>query len=157
MKKRTITLLLIALFVALTIACRTSADPTSTSIPSLSETVQVTETQVKTSTPRPPRPTRSPYIELYKASPSAIFFDHTVDRGTGDGVRVFLGESKAFIFEIVGGANCSSMPSGQGYLVRYDDGTEEWKDRVEIEQQPTYVLNNANLYFHDWILYDSCS
>lgn len=156
MKKHTASLLL-ALLVALVIACRTSADPTSTSIPSPFETIRVTETQVKTPTPRPPRPTKNPYMELYKASPSAIFFDHTVDRGTGRGVKVFLGENKAFVFEIVGGANCSSMPSGQGYLVRYEDGTHEWKDRVEIEQQNTYVLNDANLYFHDWTLYDSCS
>lgn len=51
------------------------------------------------------------------------------------GVKVYYGtgEKKSYAFQILGGSeDCSSIPSGRGIKVLYEDGTVEWKDRQYI-------------------------
>ncbi|MFQ5561296.1 MAG: hypothetical protein ACE5FU_12035 [Nitrospinota bacterium] len=48
------------------------------------------------------------------------------------GVKVYhgAGNSKSYAFEVLGGnEKCSTLPSGRGIYVRYEDGSTEWKDR----------------------------
>ena len=116
-----------------------------------------------TNTPKPPTPipsateTPDPYIYLFEVSP-LVFLDHDANRGNGTGLKVYMGEQKVYIFEIIGGGDCPSMPSGQGYLVRYPDtGNEEWKDRRSMEESELFVANDSfALYARDWKVYYNC-
>jgi len=68
-----------------------------------------------------------------------------------------MGELKTYIFEIIGGGDCPSMPSGQGYLVRYPNGNEEWKDRRAMEEAALFVVDDSKaLYSVDWKIYYNC-
>lgn len=118
---------------------------------------------VSTPTPEPPTAipsitaTPDPYIYLFEVS-DLIFLDHDANRGNGKGLKVYMGEQKLFIFEIIGGGDCPSMPSGQGYLVRYPDtGNVEWKDRRAMEESELFVDNDSfALYARDWKVYYNC-
>ncbi len=103
-----------------------------------------------------PTETREPYVYLFEAAPYSIFLDHDSNRGNGAGIKVYMGEQKTFVFEIIGGGSCPSMPSGQGYLVRRPDGKEEWKDRRAMEESELFVANDVTLYAHDWTVYYNC-
>lgn len=104
-----------------------------------------------------PTETSNPYIYLFEVS-DLVFLDHDAYRGDGAGLKVFMGEQKLFIFEIIGGGDCPSMPSGQGYLVRYPDtGNEEWKDRRAMEESELFVANDSRaLFARDWKVYYNC-
>lgn len=113
-----------------------------------------------TNTPEPPTSvptTKEPYIYLFEVS-SLVFLDHDANRGNGEGLKVYMGEQKAYVFEIIGGGNCPSMPSGQGYLVRYSDtGNIEWKDRRAMEESELFVENDSlALFARDWTVYFDC-
>lgn len=50
-------------------------------------------------------------------------------------VKVYFGDDqvKTFAFTIIGADDdCGITPSGKGVLVKYPDGTKEWKDRVYL-------------------------
>lgn len=133
--------------------------------PIVAETAKPTDTPQIASTdtaeqPTPipsPTETPNPYIYLFEVS-DLIFLDHDANRGDGAGLKVYMGEQKLFIFEIIGGGNCPSMPSGQGYLVRYPDtGSVEWKDRRAMEESELFVDNDSRaLYARDWKVYYNC-
>jgi hypothetical protein len=135
------------------------------STPTAIETVKPTDIPqiASTNTPEPPTPipnpteTPDPYIYLFEVS-ELVFLDHDANRGNGEGLKVYMGEQKLFIFEIIGGGDCSSMPSGQGYLVRYPDtGNVEWKDRRAMEESELFVENDSYaLYARDWKVYYNC-
>lgn len=139
--------------------------PELASTPTVVETVKSTDIPqiTLTDTPEPPTPipspteTPDPYIYLFEVS-DLVFLDHDANRGNGAGLKVYMGEQKLFIFEIIGGGDCPSMPSGQGYLVRYPDtGNEEWKDRRSMEESELFVSNDSfALYARDWKVYYNC-
>jgi hypothetical protein len=101
--------------------------------------------------------TPDPYMYLFEVS-DLVFLDHDASRGNGTGLKVYMGEQKLFIFEIIGGGDCPSMPSGQGYLVRYPDtGNVEWKDRRAMEESELFVANDSlALFARDWEVYYNC-
>ncbi len=158
-----VTLLLVSL------ACGTSSNVT-TPTPEIKNTI-VAETAKPTDIPQiaptntvelptlipNPTETPNPYIYLFEVS-DLVFLDHDANRGDGAGLKVYMGEQKLLIFEIIGGGNCPSMPSGQGYLVRYPDtGNEEWKDRRAMEESELFVANDSRaLYARDWKVYYDC-
>ena len=152
-------ILAVLFFVSLACGGNSIQEPKNTAIPINTSTPVVTATIIDTPAPTKtplPTETREPYIYLFEVAPYSVFFDHDVNRGNGNGLRVYLGEQKTFIFEIIGGGNCLSMPSGQGYLVRYPEGNEEWKDREAMEEQELFVANDVTLYAHDWKYYSNC-
>ena len=105
-----------------------------TSVPSLTATL--ISTTSPTSTP-------DPYMWIGGDWPNGIWdyiFKH--ERGARGPLKVYMGVQKSYIFEIIGAAECSSMPSGQGYLVRYTNGNEEWKDRRAMENYELFVLKD---------------
>lgn len=155
-------LLAICALIFASLACGSSADIEVTQV-----IVDVTIKPVITSTPTLESPTpentetpipKEEYVLLFDAAPYSVFLDHNTDRGNGKGINVYLDDDgKRFIFEIIGGSpNCPAMPSGQAYLVRYEDGTEEWRDRQAVENPLTYVKNDSTLLLHDWTFYESC-
>lgn len=118
------------------------------------ETTSTSTETIPTDTPLPintliPSETPDLYFLLYEVKD--YIFDE--NRGAASGVKVYLGELKTFVFEIIGGGNCSLMPSGQGYLVRYPEGNEEWKDRQFMEESPNlFVLqNDIAIYIPKWV------
>jgi hypothetical protein len=112
-------------------------------------------TSAPTNRPNPIE-TKDPYVYLAEYS-YLIFADHDISRGNGAGVKVYRGESKTLTFEIIGGGDCVSMPSGQGYLVRYPDGNEEWKDKRALENAELFVDEDTlKLFKRDWTLYSVC-
>lgn len=126
-------------------------------------TIIVVETAKSTDTPEPPTlipeaiNTPDPYIHLFEVS-SLVFLDHDANRGNGAGLKIYMGEQKLYIFEIIGGGNCPSLPSGQGYLVRYPEtGNMEWKDKRAMEESELFVTNDPfTLYARDWKVYYDC-
>ena len=58
-----------------------------------------------------------------------------------NGVKVYYGLDKAYGFEVVGITNnCPIAPSGKGLLVKYPDGTQEWKDYSAIVYSGNYFI-----------------
>lgn len=77
------------------------------------------------------------------------------------GVKIYYGSGsqKTYGFEAVGGSeNCPSMPSGRGVLVRYPDGTREWKDRGYLVQSELYFVksDDPNAKSLQWIELPGC-
>jgi hypothetical protein len=96
-------------------ATPTGPTPTSTQTETATVTPTKTLTPTKTNTPGPS------YSNLLGQAWA--------------GVKVYYGkgDEKTFTFTIVGfDFNCDRMPSGEGMLVEYTDGTLEWKDRRSI-------------------------
>ena len=90
-----------------------------------------------------PTATPDPYIWIGGDWPYGIWdYIFKPERGARGPLKVYMGEQKSYIFEIIGAAECSSMPSGQGYLVRYPNGNEEWKDRRAMENYELFVLKD---------------
>ena len=141
---------MLSIFFLLSLACGLSANqpPAVTATHTSQPPVQAITSS--------PTETKEPYVYLFEAAPYSIFLDHDSDRGNGAGIRVYMGELKTFVFEIIGGGSCPSMPSGQGYLVRYPDGNEEWKDRRAMEESELFVANDVTLFAHDWTVYNNC-
>lgn len=55
-------------------------------------------------------------------------------------VAVYYGDAKALCCWVVGGdESCDAVSSGRGILVRFENGTTEWKDRS--------AWNNSGIYF----------
>jgi hypothetical protein len=79
-------------------------------------------------TPRPSA-SPSPYMPLL----GHLFVDAKIYYGTG--------ATKALGFTVVGGSSrCHIMPSGKGVLVRYPNGTLEWKDRGALIESGLYFV-----------------
>jgi hypothetical protein len=92
-----------------------------------------------------PQATPDPYVYIGGNWPNGIWdYIFKSDKGARGHLhlKVYMGEQKSNIFEIIGAADCSSMPSGQGYLVRYPNGNEEWKDRQAMENLELFVLKD---------------
>jgi hypothetical protein len=106
-----------------------------------------------------PEATPDPYIYLAGDWPYGVWdYIFKPEKGARGHLhlKVYSGEQKSYIFEIIGAADCSSMPSGQGYFVHYPNGDEEWKDRQAMENLELFVikdeLQNASLDF-SWKIY----
>jgi len=118
------------------------------------KTSELTPMDEPTNTPLPPTAvytatpiaTPDPYMHIGGDWPNGIWdYIFKPEKGARGHLKVYMGEQKSYIFEIIGAANnCSStnFPSGQGYLVRYPEGNEEWKDRRALEKYPLYVLRD---------------
>jgi len=126
------------------------ADSIFTPTPKASE---LPPTEEPTNTPLPPTavyteipiPTSDPYMHIGGDWPFGIWdYIFKPERGARGHTKVYMGELKSYVFEIIGAAICSTdiLPSGQGYLVRYPEGNEEWKDRRALEKFPLYVLKD---------------
>ncbi len=61
-------------------------------------------------------------------------------------VKVYngVGDVKAYAFTILGGnSDCTTLPSGRGLYVEYENGTKEWKDRNYVRSSSYYfILDN---------------
>jgi len=105
-----------------------------TATPSLTETTVFTASPIATA---------DPYMWIGGDWPEGIWgYIFNPDKGARGNLKVFIREQKTLIFEIIGAANCPSMPSGQGYLVRYPNGNEEWKDRRAMENNELFILKD---------------
>ena len=103
-----------------------------------------------------PTATVSPeYIKLSEVA-DKVFLPFDKPDSFGYGLRVYLGENKTYMFEIMGGGDCPDMPSGQGYLVRYREGDTEWKDKEAMENLDLYIPNNGSIDTREWKVYNSC-
>jgi hypothetical protein len=94
-----------------------------------------------------PRPTQAQYLPLL----THLF--------TGVKIYYGLGANKAYGFEAIGGSeSCSLMPSGRGVLVRYPDGTQEWKDRRYLIESGLYFVraDDPNATSWDWVDLPGC-
>lgn len=75
------------------------------------------------------------------------------------GVKVYYGDAKTYGFEVLGGSeSCSSLESGRGIKVRYDDGTVEWKDRQALITSDNYFVKASDpaLDKEEWHTFSDC-
>ena len=75
------------------------------------------------------------------------------------GVKVYYGDAKTYGFEVLGGSeSCSSLESGRGIKVRYDDGTVEWKDRRALITSGNYFVKASDpaLDKEEWYTFSDC-
>jgi hypothetical protein len=104
-----------------------------------------------------PSVTPNPYDYLAGDWPNGVWgYIFNPQKGARGHLKVYMGEQKSYIFEIIGAADCSSMPSGQGYLVRFPNGNEEWKDRQAMERLELFVLKDEltdSLRDFNWTFY----
>lgn len=58
------------------------------------------------------------------------------------GVKLYFGDKRAYVFEVVGGDENHRTSSGtiRGVKVRYPNGSEEWKDRSYITGGNKYFV-----------------
>jgi hypothetical protein len=110
--------------------------PTITQTSTITPTIKPTFTRTATATP-------DLYVSIAGDYPNGIWdYIFNPQKGARGHLQIHIGEQKSLIFEIIGAANCSSMPSGQAYLVRYPNGNEEWKDRQAMEKLDLFVLKD---------------
>lgn len=115
-----------------------NATPTKTPIPTRTAKPSPTHT----SAPMPPR-----YVPIL----GKIWRGVEVYYGTGS--------DKTYGFQILGGSEkCPSMPSGRGILVRYSNGTVEWKDRNYIVMSGIYFVREDDpaIRAMDWYVFPNC-
>lgn len=77
------------------------------------------------------------------------------------GVKIYYGTGtiKTYGFEALGGADrCPAMPSGKGVLVRYPDGSTEWKDRMHLVGSGLYFARRSDPKANDiqWVELPGC-
>lgn len=71
-------------------------------------------------------------------------------------VDVYYGTKKEYAFMLLGGANCSTCPSGRCLRVQYEDFSEEWKDRKALVESGIYFVkrNDPAIDAAEWYEYD---
>lgn len=113
--------------------------PTSASQPT--QTPQLTVAALLTQSAASPTPAPATNTPAPTPRPSVTYLPllgHLFD-----GVKIYYGKgaAKAYGFEAVGGSdNCPMILGGRGVLVRYEDGTTEWKDRMYLLESGLYFV-----------------